>query len=281
MKIIRAVSGMQRLSARFKASGKKIGFVPTMGALHAGHLSLIRRARKENDVVVVSIFVNPAQFGPKEDLRRYPRSLRKDSSLCKKCGVDIIFNPKASSLYPSGYRTYVNVGGLSEVLCGYYRKGHFRGVATVVAKLFNIVRPDSAYFGQKDAQQCLIIKKMIADLNIPLELKVLPTVREKDGLALSSRNNYLDAAERKDATVLSEALSLAQGLAKRGIRDTSSVIRQMRSLILKKRNARIEYICVVDSKELTPLSRISGGALLALAVRIGRTRLIDNSIIRF
>ena len=215
MKIIRGIIPMQKLCGRLKAEGRKIGFVPTMGALHEGHLALIRKARKENDTLVVSIFVNPAQFGPKEDFKRYPRSLTRDSLLCKKCGVDIIFSPAVSSIYPKGYRTYVRVEGLSEVLCGAFRKGHFRGVATVVAKLFNIVQPDRAYFGQKDAQQCVIIKKMCRDLNMPLDIKVLPTVRGPGGLALSSRNAYLSPEERKDALVLFQALSKAKELIKK------------------------------------------------------------------
>ena len=210
MKIIHSINQMASVSKRLRADGQAIGFVPTMGALHEGHLSLMRKARKENDVVVVSIFVNPIQFGPQEDYRRYPRNLRQDARLCSKEGVGIIFYPQAKDIYPQGYKTYVDVEDLSKVLCGKFRPGHFSGVATVVTKLFNIVNPDIAYFGQKDAQQAIIIQRMAKDLNMPIKIKVMPTVREKDDLALSSRNAYLSKSERKDAAVLYQALNLAR-----------------------------------------------------------------------
>ncbi|MCM8795245.1 MAG: pantoate--beta-alanine ligase [Candidatus Omnitrophica bacterium] len=276
MKIIRSPKQMQGISKEIKDKGKTIGFVPTMGALHQGHLSLIRRARQDTDVVVVSIFVNPTQFGPQEDFQRYPRPFRKDISLCRSLGVDYIFHPLASWMYPEGFKTYVLVEDLSEVLCGRFRPGHFRGVTTVVAKLFNIVRPDIAYFGQKDAQQAIIIKRMVCDLNFPLKIKVMPIIREEDGLALSSRNIYLSPQERNDACVLSEALRLAQGLVKSGIKDTKKIICHMRALIKKKKSAKIDYIAIVDPKTLKPVKKISGRCLLALAVWIGKTRLIDN-----
>jgi pantoate--beta-alanine ligase len=269
---------MQDFSRRNKAAGKSIGFVPTMGALHEGHLSLIRRARRENDIAVVSIFVNPTQFAPQEDLKKYPRDLKRDARLCSREGVDCIFYPAAGQMYPAGYRTYVTVEKLSDVLCGKSRPGHFKGVATVVTKLFNIVNPDSAYFGQKDAQQAIIIKRMASDLNMPVEIKVMPTLRAKDGLALSSRNVYLSKQERKDALVLSGALKAALNLVKAGAREPAKVIKKMQQLILAKKTAKIDYISLVDLDRLEPVKRISAGCLLALAVRIGKTRLIDNAV---
>lgn len=273
----------QRMYAAIRKSrlkkNKTVGFVPTMGALHGGHLSLIRRARRDNDIVVVSIFVNPAQFGPKEDFRRYPRPFKRDAFLCRKEGVDFIFYPTASRMYPDGFRTQVNVKELSDCLCGESRPGHFKGVATVVAKLFNIVSPDIAYFGQKDAQQAVIIKRMLSDLNMPIKIKVLPIVREKDGLALSSRNAYLNGKERKDARVLFNSLNLARDLVKRGVRDAAKIIGPMKRLINEKESAKVDYISVVDTHNLKPLKRISAQALVILAVWIGKTRLIDNIIV--
>jgi pantoate--beta-alanine ligase len=271
---------MSDYSAKARLRGKAIGFVPTMGALHEGHLSLILRARKENKLVVVSIFVNPAQFGPKEDFRKYPRTFRHDAKLCKDSGVDAIFYPSVSAMYPEGFGTYVSVEGLSDCLCGGSRPGHFKGVATVVAKLFNIVGPDIAYFGAKDAQQSVIIRKMAQDLNIPVEVKVMPTVREASGLVLSSRNAYLSAGEKKDALVLARALSFAEYLVKNGLRDTSRVVSAMRQLIRKKRSARIDYISIVDAETLESVKRIRGNELIALAVYIGKTRLIDNIFLK-
>ncbi|MDD4899982.1 MAG: pantoate--beta-alanine ligase [Candidatus Omnitrophica bacterium] len=277
MKIIRSIKVMQDYSGAEKKKGKKIGFVPTMGALHQGHLSLIKRAREENNSVVVSIFVNPAQFGPKEDFKKYPRDLQKDALLCKKNGVDVIFYPSAKAMYPPEYKTHVNVQDLSSVLCGKSRPGHFQGVATVVAKLFNIVGPTRAYFGQKDAQQATIINRMALDLNLPVKVRVLPTIREKDGLALSSRNLYLSQEERKEAVVLSEALKLARKLIRAGEKKSAAIIAAMRKLISSGRNAKIDYISIVDAKTLKPVPNISGKCLIALAVWIGKTRLIDNT----
>lgn len=279
MKIIRSIKQMQDLSKKIRLKDKGIGFVPTMGALHEGHLSLIRQARKDNDKVVVSIFVNPAQFAPHEDFRKYPRNLKRDAALCRKEKVDFLFYPDAKDMYPQNYKTTVEVCDLSDVLCGKSRRNHFRGVATAVTKLFNIVQPDIAYFGQKDAQQSIIIKRMVEDLNMPLKIRVMPTVREKDGLALSSRNAYLNRQERKDAVVLSRALSLAELLIKAGLKDVSRIISRIRQVIQKINTAKIDYISIVDLDDLKPLKRIKDSCLIALAVRMGKTRLIDNIII--
>jgi pantoate--beta-alanine ligase len=279
VKVIRAIKQMSAVIKKIKAKGKKVGFVPTMGALHAGHLSLIRRAQKENDFTVASIFVNPAQFGAGEDFENYPRDLKQDILLCKKEGVDIVFCPGAREIYPEDFSSYVTVEGLSEVLCGKPRPGHFKGVATVVAKLFNIICPDTAYFGQKDAQQALIIKRLVRDLNMPVKIKIMPIIRNKDGLALSSRNVYLDEKERKEAVVLSASLEMARDLIGAGIRDAREVTRRISGLIKAKKKARIDYVAVVDPQNLEPVKKIRGSCLIALAVWIGRTRLIDNMII--
>jgi pantoate--beta-alanine ligase len=276
MKIIKSPSVLSENLKKFRLAGKSVGFVPTMGALHAGHLSLIRQARKENKAVVASIFVNPEQFGPQEDLKRYPRPLNKDLALCRKEKVDLVFIPRAKEIYGKGFSTYVNVEGLSSALCGKSRPGHFRGVATIVAKLFNIVQPNVAYFGQKDAQQAIIIKRMAGDLNIPVKVKVMPTLRQADGLALSSRNAYLSRKEKIDALVLSRALNLAKLLIKSGARSAPRIISRMRQLINRNKSARIDYIAIVDAENLKPVKKIAGGCLIALAVKIGRTRLIDN-----
>jgi len=280
MRIIRNIKEMTRAAQKRGLQGDSIGFVPTMGALHAGHLSLIRRCRKENDFTVVSIFVNPTQFSPREDYRKYPRNLIQDARACQEEGVDIIFFPDAKDMYPKPFRTFVEVEGLSELLCGHFRPGHFRGVTTVVAKLFQIVQPDIAYFGQKDAQQAIIIRKMVEDLSMPVQIKVMPIVRERDGLALSSRNQYLNASERKDAVVLHQALNLAKDSLRRRETDASRVIQSMRTLIQKKKSARVDYISIVDLQNLKPLKKIRGKALVALAVWIGKTRLIDNAIVK-
>ncbi len=280
MIIIRGIKQMSDYSRKARIRGRRIGFVPTMGALHEGHLSLIRRARRDNHLVAVSIFVNPAQFGPKEDFHKYPRTFSRDARLCKNSGVDVIFYPSAAQMYPEGYRTYVSVEQLSDCLCGKSRPGHFKGVATIVAKLFNIVQPDTAYFGAKDAQQSVIIRKMIQDLNIPVEIRVVPTAREGSGLALSSRNVYLSVNETKDALILSRALSFAEYLIKNGLKDAERVISAMKQLIRKKRSAKIDYISIVDVSTLNPLKKICGECLIVLAVRIGRTRLIDNVVVK-
>lgn len=274
MKIISQPRVLRREVTRFKKQGKTIGFIPTMGALHDGHLSLIRSARADCDCVIVSIFVNPLQFGPREDLKKYPRTLKRDISLCKDY-ADIIFSPSVRSMYPDNFLTSVEVRQLSNVLCGASRPGHFRGVTTIVAKLFNMAQPDIAYFGQKDAQQAVIIRKMVADLSMPVAVKVLPIAREYDGLAMSSRNAYLTASQRKDAVVLYRSLVLAKKLARKGIVNCGQVIAQMRRSIQKTPSARIDYINIVDPKCLTPLKTIQKKSFVLLAVFIGKTRLID------
>ena len=279
MKLIRNIKQMSLFSRQARLRGKTIGIVATMGALHEGHLSLIRCARKENDIVVLSIFVNPIQFGPKEDLRKYPRDLKRDALLCKKEGVDIIFYPGTKEMYPDNYKTYVAVEGLSDKLCGKFRPGHFKGVATVVIKLFNIVSPNIAYFGQKDAQQSIIIQKMARDLNLPVKIKVIPTIREIDGLAMSSRNAYLSPPERKEALVLYLALRLAKKLIKQGNKNSADIIRKMKQMIEKRKAAKVQYIALVDLLGLKPKNIIKGNILIALAVWVGETRLIDNTII--
>jgi len=276
MKTIDNIQRMTTFSKMMKKEGKTIGFVPTMGYLHEGHLSLARTAKKHVDIVVMSVFINPAQFSENEDFESYPRDLKRDEELARLAGVDVIFNPSAKEMYPEGYATYVNVERLTDVLCGASRPGHFKGVATIVTKLFGIVRPDMAYFGQKDAQQAIVIKKMVADLNMGIEIKVLPTIREKDYLAMSSRNTYLSADERKDAAILYQSLKKAGTLIEDGERDPKKIIRAMEEMIKTKPSARIDYISIVDAKNLRTLSRISGDILVALAVLIGKTRLIDN-----
>lgn len=281
MKIIKKPLIISKRLKQLKQKGQSIGFVPTMGALHEGHLSLIRQATKENKITVVSIFVNPAQFAPQEDLERYPRPIKKDLLLCQKQGVHYVFLPQVKDIYPGGFCTYVQVEGLSDPLCGKLRPGHFRGVATVITKLFNIVQPDLAYFGQKDAQQAIIIQRMVRDLNMPVKIKVMPVVRAKDGLALSSRNIYLSKSEREDALVLSKALNLAKFLIKGGARDANRIISRMRELIRRRPGAKIDYIAILDPENLKPLKKISDAHLIALAVSIGKTRLIDNFQRRF
>jgi len=279
MKIIQSPQKISAISKKLKLKKKTIGLVPTMGALHKGHLSLISEAVRENDFVVVSIFVNPAQFGPREDFKRYPRMVNKDIMLCRSRGVDFIFMPKPDHMYPKMFTTYVTVEGLSNVLCGKSRPGHFRGVTTVVTKLFNCIPADIAYFGQKDIQQAIIIKRMAKDLNMPVAIKIIPTIRESDGLALSSRNIYLNVKERKDALVLFKSLKLAKGLIKSGVREADKIIHAMRRIIRGK-NVRIDYVAIVDSDNLIPIKKITKGCIIVLAVWIGKTRLIDNVIVR-
>ncbi len=278
MKTVYTVQDMESLVKALKIDGKTIGFVPTMGYLHEGHLSLMREARSRTDVVVISIFVNPIQFGPTEDFDKYPRDFIRDELLARDAGVDIIFYPKTKDMYPEGFATYVDVERLTGRLCGAFRPGHFRGVTTVVAKLFGIVKPDSAYFGQKDAQQAIVIRRMVEDLNMGLDIVICPIVREKDGLAMSSRNTYLSEPERRDAVVLYQSLQKAEEFIRGGQRDTRKIVNAMQELISQKKSARIEYISIVDTKELNPLETLSGEALVALAVYIGKARLIDNII---
>lgn len=252
------------------------GFVPTMGYLHEGHLSLVRRARAENDRVAVSIFVNPTQFGPHEDYARYPRDLERDLRLLEPLGVDLVFVPSVEEMYPPGFQTWVIVEEVSRPLEGASRPGHFRGVATVVAKLFNILQPDRAYFGQKDAQQTVVIRRMVQDLNIPVEIVICPTVREPDGLAMSSRNTYLNPEERRAAMVLFRALQAAKARYEAGERDAERLREAMREVIRAEPLARIDYVSVAHPETLQELERVEGPALLSLAVYIGTTRLIDN-----
>ncbi len=278
MKIIRKIKLMQEYVQKQRQAGKTIGFVPTMGALHEGHLSLIRQAAKENDIVVISIFVNPTQFGPKEDFKKYPRPMAKDLRLAKSAGADVIFNPKAEEMYPAGYQTYVEVGKIAEGLCGASRPGHFRGVATIVAKLFNAVPADKAYFGQKDYQQTQVIKQLVKDLNISAQIVACPIIREKDGLAMSSRNQYLSPKERKSATCLYEALKIAKAMINSGIKDVSKTKKEMRNIIESNLSARVDYIEIVDAETMQSVTRIKGKVTIALAVFIGKTRLIDNVV---
>jgi len=256
----------------------KAGFVPTMGCLHEGHLSLVRRCRAECDVTVASIFVNPTQFGPGEDFARYPRDLDRDSSLLENEGVDLLFVPEASAIYPEGFSTHVEVAGLPDGLCAAFRPGHFTGVATIVAKLFNIVRPDAAYFGQKDAQQAALIRRMATDLDFGIEIVVCPTVREPDGLAMSSRNSYLTAEDRSAAPALYRALLAAQGAAATGER-SAAILRSIVEEGLKGTPFRIQYVEVVDAIDLKPVDRLRREALVAAAAYLGSTRLIDNVIV--
>jgi pantoate--beta-alanine ligase len=276
MRIIRSITEMQRISGALRRQGKTIGFVPTMGALHEGHLSLIRRSRKDNLITVVSIFVNPLQFGPHEDFESYPRPLKTDILLCKKEKVDFIFYPEARQMYPQGFLTTVEVAELGNTLCGAFRPGHFRGVTTIVLKLFNIVGPDIAYFGQKDAQQAIIIRRMAKDLNLALKIKVMPIIRGKDGLALSSRNIYLSPEQRLDSGILWKSLCSARDLVKKGEDDPRKIIQKLKGLINSRKSARLEYAAIVDMDNLKPVARIQGECLAALATRFGKTRLIDN-----
>lgn len=279
MKIVQKSSLLRNDLSAFRRKGGLVGFVPTMGALHEGHLSLVRRAKVENDRVVVSIFVNPLQFGPKEDLKKYPRDLKKDAKLLSGL-CDFLFIPQKDRMYPADFCSNVEVKALSDIHCGLSRKGHFAGVATIVAKLFNIVSPDNAYFGQKDAQQAVIIKKMVDDLNFPIKVHVLPTVRESDGLAMSSRNIYLSDKERREAVVLYQALKSAERMVAGKERDTEKIRMVLVDFIKRVPSARIDYVDVVDAKSLLPVKTINGTALLLLAVYIGKTRLIDNTILK-
>jgi len=280
MKTIENIPRMTTFSKMMKKEGKAIGFVPTMGYLHEGHLSLARTAKKHTDIVVMSIFVNPAQFGANEDFDGYPRDLNHDEEMARTAGVDVIFYPSVKDMYPAGYATYVNVEGLTEVLCGRSRPGHFKGVTTVVAKLFGIVKPDVAYFGQKDAQQAVVIKKMAEDLNMDVEIKIMPIVREKDGLAMSSRNSYLSEDERKDASAIYKGLKKAESMIEDGERNAGGIAKAVEEMIRSKcPAARIDYISIVDNKTLKDVNVISGDVLIAVAVFIGKTRLIDNMVI--
>ncbi len=279
MKIIETIKEMQGIADDLRRAGKKIGFVPTMGYLHEGHLALVRKAREISDTVVVSIFVNPTQFGPTEDLDRYPRDFERDRTLLEAEKTDIIFFPDAKQMYPERYSTYVQVRGLEDFLCGRTRKGHFIGVATVVTKLFNIVKPHYAVFGQKDFQQLKIIERMVKDLNMDLEIIPYPTVREKDGLAMSSRNTYLNPKERERALLIYESIKKVTELFKNGIRDANTLKEKAREVLLSKDGLDIEYITIADTETLEDIEKIKKKALYAVACRAGKTRLIDNAIL--
>ena len=277
--VVTTIDAVRRAVADARRSGRTVGLVPTMGALHAGHASLIRAARSSCGFVVVSIFVNPTQFGPHEDYARYPRSFDKDLEVCAAQGADLVFAPTVAELYPARFCTFVEVEKLQDVLCGASRPGHFRGVATVVLKLFNIVQPDLAFFGQKDAQQVRIIEQMTADLDLQVRIVVCPIVREADGLALSSRNEYLDADQRQHATVLHQSLLDARKRIEAGERSAAVVVEAMRTRIERTPGAALDYVALVDADNLLPVERIQGRILIALAVRFGQTRLIDNVVL--
>ena len=269
----------ERIAAARTGPEIVVSLVPTMGFFHEGHLSLMHAARAESDLVVVSIFVNPAQFRPEEDLDAYPRDLQRDLDLAAREGVDLVFSPAEDEMYPKGFDTCIEVGEVADGLCGQGRPGHFRGVATVVAKLFNIVRPDKAYFGQKDAQQVAVIKKMAVELNMNMEVIALPTVRESDGLAMSSRNTYLDEEQRQAATILYQSLQLAQSLWVKGERNVGVIRHEMTEFIEKEPLANLEYISIAEAGTLKELHNIKPPALVSLAVKIGKTRLIDNIVL--
>lgn len=280
MKLIKNIKPLKREIKQHKKKGKTIGLIPSMGFLHKGHVSLIRRAVKDCDVVAMSIFVNPTQFGPDEDYSKYPRNIKRDLGIARSEKVDIVFAPDARTMYPGPHKTYVYVERMSRVMCGTSRPAHFRGVATIVAKLFNLVEPDIAYFGQKDAQQAIIINRMITDLNMNLKIKILPIIREKDGLAMSSRNIYLNNADRKNAGILYNSLKLAKKMIRKGKTDPVKIIHVMKKLINSVQHTRVDYISITDIQNLKPVKIIKGKVLVALAVNFGKIRLIDNIMIK-
>jgi len=277
---VKRIGDVQREVRKARGKGLRIGLVPTMGALHEGHASLIRAARAECGYVAVSLFVNPTQFGPGEDLARYPRPIQNDLAVCRREGADLVFAPAAAEMYPEGFATTVRIAGLSEKMCGAFRPGHFDGVCTVVAKLLAIVQPDAAYFGEKDAQQLAIVRRMAADLNLPLEIRGCPLVREPDGLAMSSRNAYLGAEERQRALALSAALAEARKAIESGERSAAAVADMLRRRLQAARGVELQYVAVVDPDTLADLDRIGGQALVAVAAKVGATRLIDNVLLR-
>lgn len=278
MKIINNIKEIRKLVKDWKNDGLSVALVPTMGYLHEGHESLIKKASEDNDKVIVSIFVNPMQFGINEDLSTYPRNINRDSDICKKNGANVIFNPSAEEMYTDGFSTFVDLNNLTSGLCGKSRPTHFRGVCTVVSKLFNIVNPDKAYFGQKDAQQLSIIKQMVTDLNFDIEIVSCPIVREADGLAKSSRNTYLSKEERQASTIINKSLKKAKALIKSGERDSKNIIDFIKNEINKEPLAKIDYVSIVDNKTIKNIKTIEDGSLIAIAVFIGNTRLIDNFI---
>ncbi len=280
MKVFRTVKEIQDYTRDIKAQGKTIGLVPTMGALHEGHLTLMREARKATDIVIASVFVNPTQFGPNEDYNAYPRQFDEDCKKLETVPVDAVFHPEPSEMYPTGYCTYVNVEGpITKKLCGAQRPGHFRGVATVVTKLMNLSRADKAFFGQKDAQQVVVVKRFVADLNIPTEIVMVPIVREESGLARSSRNRYLSPEEKHAALVLSRSLKAGKAAFDAGERSTTAIRALVKAEISKEPLAVIDYVDIYSFPELLPIDSVNQPVLLAIAVRIGKTRLIDNIIL--
>lgn len=279
MEIVAAVDEVRRRVKQWREEGLSVGLVPTMGYLHEGHKSLIDRAVEQNDRVVVSVFVNPIQFGPGEDLDTYPRDLGRDAALCEEAGASLIFHPEKEDMYFDDFCTFVDMEGLTKGLCGRTRPTHFRGVCTVVSKLFNIVRPDRAYFGQKDAQQLAVIRRMVRDLNFDLEIIGCPIIREEDGLAKSSRNTYLSPAERKAATILHKGLMRGEELIRKGEKEAAVIVREITETIRSEPLARIDYVEVVDFERIESIRTIEGTVLTAVAVYIGKTRLIDNFII--
>jgi len=279
MEIVKEIEKMTALSQKWHQAGKIIAFVPTMGYFHQGHLSLISEGKKQGDVLVVSLFVNPIQFGPKEDLAAYPRNLQKDASLAEKEGTDVLFVPEEKEMYPEGYQTYVEVTQLTKYLCGVSRPGHFKGVTTVVAKLFNIIRPHIAIFGLKDYQQYIVIKRMVMDLNYPIKIIGCPIIREPDGLAMSSRNVYLTSKQRTSALSLYKSLNIAQEMVNKGEKKAKTIIEAVTTFIQKRPYTKIDYVKLCDPETLEELEEIRGNALLALAVKVGKARLIDNTIL--
>ena len=279
MEVAETVESVRALVQAARNKGKTIGLVPTMGALHIGHISLIEAAEKKCDFIVVSIFVNPTQFGPGEDFEKYPRPLEADLKICREAGVDVVFAPTVEEMYTSENVTWVNVEKLTESLCGRFRPTHFRGVTTVCAKLFNIVVPDVAFFGQKDAQQAIVIKRMVADLNMPLEIVICPTVRQHDGLAVSSRNKYLTEEQKKDAALIYKSLQRCRKMIEAGTTDSETIIAEMWKILSRAPSIEIEYINIVDAETLQSTDRIAGKVLAAVAVQIGPARLIDNILV--
>ena len=279
MEVAETIEKVRSLVKIARSEGRNIGLVPTMGALHIGHISLIEAAVKDCDFVVVSIFVNPTQFGPGEDFEKYPRPLQADLEICEKAGVDVVFAPSPQQIYPTENVTWVNVEKLTEPLCGRSRPVHFRGVTTVCTKLFNIVAPDVAYFGQKDAQQAIVIRRMVADLNMPLDIVICPTVREPNGLAISSRNQYLTAHQKKDAANIYKSLQTCRRMIEAGITETDQIVAKMRKLLQQIPSSEVEYVSIVDAETLESIEKIAGKVLAAVAVKIGPARLIDNILV--
>ncbi|MFH1552320.1 MAG: pantoate--beta-alanine ligase [Candidatus Omnitrophota bacterium] len=280
MQFITTLEAMRDYSRRARAEGKTIGFVPTMGYLHDGHMSLARAARKECDTVVMSIFVNPTQFVPGEDFDRYPRDMERDRRLAEEAGVDVVFAPSVDAMYPDGYATHIETtGALTQTLCGSSRPGHFKGVTTVVAKLFDITCPDKSYFGQKDAQQAVVVKRMTRDLNMPVEIRVMPIVRETDGLAMSSRNTYLSGDQRRQAQALSRSLKKSEDMIAGGEFSAGRIKEGIVKILQEEKDIKIDYVAVVDADRLTELETVRDNTLIAIAAFVGQTRLIDNTVI--